>query len=189
MILKFIKSGFSSLKYIINDKIPFLSTIIIDQNGKRIGNGPLSIKEFLKSFDMVNLDLRLVNDKCEPPISRVFPKASSVDEGENVNSTHKKEKVTKKNILQKEIRFTTVMASNDLSTKWRQMKKLILKGNEILLRVGGNGKSRIDAQKRDILMKELQERVMQEFPQKITILSMPNIKPDGTSQISFILKD
>lgn len=179
----------SKKAFISNYQIPYTSTIIVDQHGKRVGDGPHRLSEFLPTLDLTKLDLRLVNDKCEPPIARLFDKEIQQIQHQLQHEHHRQQlKQKKKEKTEKEIRFTTMMAANDLSTKWKQMTKLLLKGNAILLRVGGNGKTKIDPRTRDHLMQELQQRLLEEFPSKITTLSLPQLKADGTSQMTFIMK-
>lgn len=109
-------------KILINDKIPFPSFLVIDQNNKSLG--VLSKATALKIAQDANLDLVCINNSEQKPICKIvnydnyrFNQQKAIKKHKTVNSEKE----------EKEIRISAGIDNNDLKIKANQCEKFLQK--------------------------------------------------------------
>lgn len=152
---------------IVNEGIRAREVRLIGANGDQLG--VQTRQEALEIAANVNLDLVLVAPNAKPPVCRIM------DYGKFRYEQQKKDKEARKNqkiINLKEIRLSPTIEENDFSTKLRNARKFLEKGDKVKASIRFRGRAITHSQ----IGKNVLERLAKDCEDLATIESRPKME-------------
>lgn len=143
---------------------------LIDENNKMIGN--VSLKEGLNMAKKKKLNLISILNKQK----EIIYKITNIDQYKyKIQKKKSKLKKTRKNSIIKEIRLRINIAPSDLKIKISKIKKIIIKGNKVKIKLIFKG--------REIIHEEIGVKIMTDIITTISKFSHieKSLKKDGKS--------
>lgn len=152
---------------IVNEGIRAREVRLIGANGDQLG--VQTRQEALEIAANVNLDLVLVAPNAKPPVCRIM------DYGKFRYEQQKKDKEARKNqkiINLKEIRLSPTIEEHDFSTKLRNARKFLEKGDKVKASIRFRGRAITHSQ----IGKNVLERLAKDCEDLATIESKPKME-------------
>ena len=160
---------------LVNEKIPHVNLLVIDENGGKVGI--ISRREALAMATVKELDLVVVSPDSKPMVAKFM------DYSKYRYEQQKKLREIKKNqhlVELKEIRLSPTIDKHDLETKLKHALKFLAKGDKVKLSIRFYG--------RMITHSEVGRQVMFSFIKSIGDQAIIESKPkmDGRSLIAIL---
>lgn len=137
---------------------------VISETGEQIG--VLTLREALARAEEAGLDLVEISPTARPPVAKI------IDYGKFRYMQQKREKDSKKSQVQikvKEIKLKPNIDTHDFETKLKHAREFLLKGNKVRITCMFRG--------REMLHLDLGERVVRQFCQELSDISMIEAPP------------
>ncbi len=137
-------------RYFKNEEIRANHLLVIDEEGKRLGE--MSKEEALKRAQEQSKDLVLIAWQTRPPIAKI------IEYGKFIYQQQKKEKKKRKKQKElKEVRISFNISDHDLETKKRQIQKFLAKGHHVRLTMMLRGRENIFKKEASQRLQEIAE--------------------------------
>lgn len=130
-------------KELLNENIRFSTVMLIDEEGKRIGN--MSSRQALAIAEEHGLDLYCIAPQAKPPVCRIMNYSKYRYEKQKAEKEAKSHQQRPDEV--KEIKITALTGEHDLETKANQASKLLDKGWRLKITVYLKGRmiTRVDS--------------------------------------------
>lgn len=149
-----------------NNEIKAKSVIVIDKDGKKMGEMPLMNAIALAQLN--ELDLIQMNEE-EIPVCKIISYSKILYEEKRKTKAHSKPDNSSK---MKEVKFKTAIGEHDLQTKISHINSFLEKGNrvQITIQLNRHQKERSD------VAKEFLDQILLNLSQKYSLLSSPAMR-------------
>ncbi len=131
---------------------------LLDINGEQIG--VVSLPEALRTAEEEGLDLVEISPNANPPVAKIIDWGKFKYEKRKQEQTQKKKQ---RNVEMKGVRLSSKIGEHDMETKAKSAKKFLLSGNKVKVRLFFKG--------REITHKDIGEKVLRKFAEKLEDVS------------------
>lgn len=149
--------------YLINNKIPYPTVRMVDEEGEMIGIYPL--KEGIEIAKEQEKDLILINPKAEPPIVKVIELSKFKYQNQKFESAAKS-KASETKILLVSVRIS----DNDLIVRAKKAETILADGMKVKLQVKMRGREKAHPEVAEEMIKKFMTFIKHEYVVESLIL-------------------
>jgi len=176
MEVNYIKNSRNKIRALVNENIPNVDLLVIDNGGEKLG--VISRSQALAIAVKKELDLVVVSPDSKPMVAKFMDYSRyRFDQQRKARELKKKQHVSEL----KEIRLSPTIDKHDFDTKLRHALKFLAKGDKVKLSIRFFGRMITHSE----VGRQVMYRFITEVGEKATVESRP--KMDGRSMIAILV--